>query len=125
MDERHIWRRMFDAWNDQVGPRLEQLVRTDAFADQAAWLAGLNRQRVQMAQELSSRLLHFWNIPAASDVAGLKRQLEALDRQVNNLNKQLQEAQDGEDLKRLDRQVTKLNQNLQEARDASELRRNA
>jgi hypothetical protein len=100
MDERPTWRRMFDAWNEQVGPRLEQYVRTDAFADQAAWFAEFNRQRMQMAEEFTQWLLHIWNIPSASDVAGLKRQLEALDRQLTRLNKTVQEAWDASGPKR-------------------------
>jgi hypothetical protein len=100
MDERPGWRRMFDSWNEQVGPRLEQFVRTDAFADQAAFWAEVNRQWTQMAEEFSRRLLHAWNIPSASDVVGLKRQLEALDRQLNRLNKTVQEARDASELKR-------------------------
>ena len=100
MDERPGWRQMFDAWNEQVGTRLEQFVRTDAFADQAAWFAEFNRQRVQMAEEFSRRLLHAWNIPSASDVADLKRQLEALDRQLTRLNKTVQEGSDASELKR-------------------------
>jgi hypothetical protein len=100
MDERPGWRRMFDAWNEQVGPLLEQFVRTDAFADQAARFAEINRQWTQMAEEFSQRVLHAWNIPSASDVTGLKRQLEALDRQLNRLNKTVQEARDANELKR-------------------------
>ena len=100
MDERPNWRRMFDAWNDQVGPRLEQMVRTDAFADQAAWWNELNRRRSEMAEAFSRRLMHLWNMPTASDVAALKRQVEALDRQLHRVNKTLQEVRDAGDLKR-------------------------
>ena len=91
---------MFDAWNDQVGPRLEQMVRTDAFADQAAWFSELNRRREEAVQSFSRRWLHLWNIPTASDVAALKRQLEAVDRQLYKVNKALQEVRDAGELKR-------------------------
>ena len=100
MDDRPLWRRMFDAWNTQVGTRLEQAVRTDAFADQAAFIASLNRRRTEMAEQFSRRLMHFWNVPTASDVANLKRQVEALDRQLHKVNKTLEEVRDGNDLKR-------------------------
>jgi enamine deaminase RidA (YjgF/YER057c/UK114 family) len=100
MDERPGWRRMFDAWNEQVGPRLEQFVRTEAFADQAARFNELNRQRMEMAEAFSRRVLHLWNVPTASDVAALKRQVEALDRQLSKLNKTLQEVRDAGELKR-------------------------
>ena len=100
MDERPLWRRMFDAWNAQVGTRLEQLVRTDAFADQAAWMQGLTRRRNEMAEQFSRRVMHLWNVPTASDVAALKRQIEALDRQLHKVNKTLEEVRDGNDLQR-------------------------
>src|SRR4051794_38202152 len=100
MDERPLWRRMFDSWNAQVGTRLEQVVRTDAFADQAAWIAGLNRRRNEMAEQMSRRLLHAWNLPTAGDVAKLKRQVESLERQLHKANKTLEEVRDASDLKR-------------------------
>jgi hypothetical protein len=100
MDDRPSWRRMFDAWNDQVGPRLEQVVRTDAFADQAAWFAGLNRRWTETTESVSRRLMHFWNLPTASDVALLKRQVETLQRQLYAVNKTLQEVRDARELKR-------------------------
>ena len=100
MDDRPLWRRMFDEWNTQVGTRLEQMVRTEDFADRAAFIAGLNRRRTEMAEQFSRRLMHFWNMPTASDVAALKRQVEALDRQLHKVNKTLEEVRDGSDLKR-------------------------
>ena len=100
MGDRPSWRRMFDAWNDQVGPRLEQMVRTDAFADQAAWFAGLNRRRNEMVESFSQRLMHFWNLPTANDVARLRRQVDVLQRQLHAVNKTLQEVRNAGELKR-------------------------
>ena len=100
MDERPLWRRMFDAWNTQVGTRLEQMVRTDEFADRAAWMQAMNRRRTEMAEQFSRRLMHFWNMPTATDVANLKRQVEALDRQLHKVNKTLEEVRDAGDVKR-------------------------
>jgi hypothetical protein len=100
MDDQPVWRRMFDAWNTQVGTRLEQLVRTEEFADRAAFMAGLNRRRNEMAEQFSRRVMHFWNIPTASDVTALKRQVEALDRQLHKVNKTLEEVRDADDLNR-------------------------
>jgi len=100
MDERPLWRRMFDAWNTQVGTRLEQLVRTDAFADQAAWFQAMTRRRDEAAEQFSRRMLHLWNIPTATDVTALKRQIESLDRQLHKVTKTLEEVRDGNDIKR-------------------------
>ena len=100
MDERPLWRRIFDQWNSQVGPRLEQVVRTDAFADQAAFFQEMTRRRNEMAEQFSRRMMHFWNVPTATDVAALKRQIESLDRQLHKVTKTLEEVRDGNDLKR-------------------------
>jgi hypothetical protein len=100
MDDRPLWRRMFDAWNTQVGTRLEQFVRTDAFADQAAAVAAFNRRRDELAEQLSRRVLHFWNMPTATDVTALKRQVEALDRELHKVTKTLEEVRDANDLHR-------------------------
>src|SRR6184192_1843792 len=99
MDDRPSWRRMFNAWNEQVGPRLEQMVRTEGFADQAAFFATLNRRRTEMAEAFTRRWMHLWNMPTASDVAALKRQVEGLDRQLHKVNKTLQEVRDVGELK--------------------------
>jgi len=45
-------------------------------------------------------VMHFWNIPTASDVTALKRQVEALDRQLHKVNKTLEEVRDADDLNR-------------------------
>jgi hypothetical protein len=100
MDDRPLWRRMFDAWNTQVGTRLEQVVRTEEFADRAAMIQAMNRRRTEMTEAFSRRVMHLWNMPTASDVAALKRQVEALDRQLNKANKTLEEMRDASDLKR-------------------------
>jgi len=99
-DDRPLWRRMFESWNAQVGPRLEQVVRTDQFADQAAWLAGLSRRRNEVAEAFSRRLMHAWNMPTATDITNLKRQVEALDRELHKVNKTLEEVRDGNQPKR-------------------------
>jgi len=100
MEEQPLWRRMFDSWNTEVGTRLEHVVRTEAFADQAAFIAGLNRRRAEATEAFSRRVMHLWNLPTASDVAILKRRIEALDRQLLKVTKTLEEVRDATDLKR-------------------------
>jgi hypothetical protein len=100
MEEQPLWRRMFDSWNTEVGTRLEHAVRTEAFADQAAFVAGLNRRRAEMTEAISRRVMHAWNLPTASDVAILKQRIEALDRQLLKVTKTLEEVRDATNLKR-------------------------
>jgi prefoldin subunit 5 len=44
--------------------------------------------------------MHFWNIPTASDVARLRRQVDTLQRQLHAVNKTLQEVRNAGELKR-------------------------
>jgi hypothetical protein len=97
VDERPLWRRAFDAVDADLAPRLEQFVRTEQFADGMAFVNRLNKRARETAEELNRQALHFWNRPTASDVADLKRQLAAMDRQLRKLTKQLGESQRGDD----------------------------
>jgi hypothetical protein len=53
-----------------------------------------------MVESFSQRLMHFWNIPTANDVARLRRQVETLQRQLHAVNKTLQEVRNAGELKR-------------------------
>jgi hypothetical protein len=97
VDERPLWRRMFEAWDKQVGPRLEEFVRTEEFADRVALLERMNRRAAEMAEGFTRQVLRFWNLPSATDLDRLNRQLAAIDRQLRNINKTLGEVQDGDD----------------------------
>jgi len=97
VDERPLWRRAFDAVDADLAPRVERWVRTEQFADGVALFNRLNKQAREAAEELNRQALHFWNRPTASDVADLKRQLAAMDRQLRKLTKQLGESQRGDD----------------------------
>jgi hypothetical protein len=97
VDERPLWRRAFDAVDADLGPRLEQFVRSDQFAEGKALMNRLNRQAFKAAQDFNRQALHFWNRPAATDVADLKKQIAALERQVQRMSKQLRENARGDD----------------------------
>ena len=96
MDERPVWRQIFDAVDSELGPRLEQMVRTEQFADAMAMLSRLNEQAMKRAADFNRQMLAFWGVPSRSDVADLKKQLEAVDRQLHKVNKALTEAQHGD-----------------------------
>jgi hypothetical protein len=97
VDERPLWRRAFDAFDADLAPRVERFVRTEQFADGMAFMNRMNKLARERAEELNRQALHFWNRPTASDVADLKRQLAAMDRQLRKLTKQLGESQRGDD----------------------------
>jgi hypothetical protein len=96
VDERPLWRRLFDAVDSDVGPRLEELVRTEQFADAMALMNRLNRQAVKMATDINRRMLEFWNVPSRGELADLRKQVAAMDRQLHTMSKALEEARRGD-----------------------------
>ena len=86
---------MYDRVERAVAPRLEAGVRTGTFASTLATLtnarAGLSRRGSQLAGRrgtVSTRSLHFANLPAAGDVTRLRAEIRDLDRRVRDLTRQ-------------------------------------
>ena len=96
-DERPLWRQAFDAVDSNIGPRVEELVRSEQFADGVALINRLNKQVMSTAEAMNRRAMHFWNRPTATDVVGLKKQLAAVERPLRNMEKQLGERTRGDD----------------------------
>jgi hypothetical protein len=87
-----LWRRAFDAAEGPLGARLEELVRTGAFSE-AIGLAARTRAGLQRALDSrTSRVWHLLNLPAASDVTRLRRQVAALDHELRRLTLELEHA---------------------------------
>jgi hypothetical protein len=94
-EERPLWRQAFDAFEQSVGPRLEEFVRTDQFADMASSFARAQTDMQRRAEEALTQMWHFWNIPAGSDVKRLSEQVASLERRVRELTKLLEETTEG------------------------------
>jgi hypothetical protein len=88
-----LWRRLYDTAERAVSPRLESVVRTEHFARGAA-LAGWAQStaRTQMAA-LSARAWHLVNLPTGTDIARLRAQIGALDREIRRLALHLEQQQ--------------------------------
>jgi hypothetical protein len=91
MAEPPPWRRLYDALEQAVGPRLESLVRTEEFVRAVALAQSAQATARQQAATVSARLWHLVNLPAGTDVARLRAQLGALDREVRRLSLQLEQ----------------------------------
>lgn len=87
-----LWKRAFDAGERAIGPRLEQGVQTPAFATAVGIVGGLRRTVDKALERRSRQLLHLANLPAATDVRRLRRQVADLDREIRLL-RDLLEAQ--------------------------------
>jgi hypothetical protein len=87
---RPVWRQVFDLAERAVTPHLESLVRTDHFARGAAIATKAQTYARDQVNGLSARLWHLVNLPAATDLARLRAQVGALDREVRRLTLHLE-----------------------------------
>lgn len=96
-DDTPGWKRAFDQMEGQIGPQLEQFVRTDQFADLAAGLTRVQNDVQRRIAEGMRLMWNFWNLPAATDVRRLSDQVASLERRVRDLTKQLEDRQTDEE----------------------------
>jgi hypothetical protein len=89
MSELALWRRVYNALERNVSPRVETLVHSDEFATMTAVIASTRQLAGSQLNAVTSRLWHLVNLPAGSDVQRLRAQVGALDRQVRRLTMQL------------------------------------
>ena len=88
-----LWRRAFDRVEAPLGAALEEMTHSGTFAD-ALGLAA--RTRAGLRRELERRTRRLWhmaNLPAGSDVAQLRRQIAALDRELRQVRRALEQAE--------------------------------
>ncbi len=85
-----LWRQAFDAAEKRVTPHAESLVRTEYFATGVGLLRRAQTVAKDTARGVSARAWHLVNLPAGSDLARLRAQLGALDREVRRLTVQLE-----------------------------------
>jgi hypothetical protein len=86
-----MWRRAFDAVEQNLTPQIEQWVRTDQFADMAAVMQRLQTQAQKRSERALRQTWHFWNLPAGSDVKRLNDRISSLERRIRELQRQLEE----------------------------------
>jgi hypothetical protein len=88
-----MWRRAFDRVEGPLGSALEDVTRSAPFAEA---LGLTTRARAGVRRELerqTRRLWHAANLPAGSDVAHLRQQLAALDRELRLVRRALEQAE--------------------------------
>ena len=88
-----LWRRLYDTAERAVAPRLESVVRTEQFARGVALAGWAQATARTQAEALSARVWHLVNLPAGTDIAQLRAQIGALDREVRRLALRLEQQQ--------------------------------
>ena len=86
-----LWRKLYDTAERAVAPRLETLVRTEHFARGTALATRAQASARAQVGALSARAWHLVNLPTGSDVARLRVQIGALDREVRRLALRLEQ----------------------------------
>jgi hypothetical protein len=89
VDERPVWRQLFDAWEKEAGPRLEEYVQTDEFAERMTAFQQMNRRMAEINEEATRQALRQWNLPTASDLEKVNQQLADIDRRLRALSQRL------------------------------------
>lgn len=79
------WREIYNEWESAVAPGLQQFAASDGFRDFMAASAKVSSAFAAEFERASRRWLHFWNLPAATDVRKLRQQVAAVDRELKGL----------------------------------------
>lgn len=86
-----LWRRAVDRAERAVGGPLEDAVASRRAGELLALGLRLEGALQGLFERQTRTVLHFWNIPARSDVARLNRQVAALAAEVRTLAARLEE----------------------------------
>ena len=90
MNDTHPLRRVYDAAEREVAPRLESLVHSAEFTTTTTWIAKARKRIGGGIAAVGAEVWHLVNLPAGTDVKRLRGQLGSLDREVRKLGLQLE-----------------------------------
>jgi uncharacterized membrane protein YccC len=80
---------MVQRFERAIGEPVESFVRSDAYFDLMTQLKRARTRMRQSFEQMSEEWLHFFNVPAATDVRRLREQLSRVERQVNRMAKDI------------------------------------
>jgi hypothetical protein len=77
------WKKAFFAAERAVSPKLEKLVRTDAFLDTLAVANGLSQLATRTIRDLGNSTVEALGLPSSRQVHRLQRSVDALNRSAS------------------------------------------
>jgi hypothetical protein len=89
-----LWRRAFDAIERPLAAASESWVQSKTFMDLAAVTIRVQRRLTADGQRMTEQWLHAWGMPARGDLFRLINQVASLERQVRDLEHELQQRND-------------------------------
>lgn len=85
-----LLQRSWGAIERELSPRADELLESSEFGRAVGLLTGLNAFARRRAAAATGRIWHLLNLPTGTDVARLRREVGALDRELRRLTMQLQ-----------------------------------
>jgi hypothetical protein len=85
-----LLQRSWSAIERELSPRVDALVGTSDFGRAVGILTGVNAFARRRAAAAVGRIWHLLNLPTGTDVARLRREVGALDRELRRLAMQLE-----------------------------------
>ena len=90
-----LWRQAFDAIERPLATAAESWVQSKTFMDLAAVTIRMQRRLTADGQRMTEQWLHGWGMPARGDLFRLTNQVASLERQMRDLQRELQLRNDG------------------------------
>jgi hypothetical protein len=88
------WRPLVDGADKMVTPPANRVVRTNLFADAVATMTRLEVRIRRQLERQSTWLLHQYNLPSATDIRRVRRQLSAIEARLRDVSERLEDQQD-------------------------------
>jgi hypothetical protein len=86
-----LWLRAVLRVERAVGQPVESVVRSERYFDVVTKTTRVRRKAVGAAEGVSRRALHLLNLPAGTDIRGVRQQLARLERQIDQLSGEMAE----------------------------------
>jgi len=86
-----IWLRAVLRLERAIGEPIESAVRSDTYFDVVSATTRVRRRVAGTAEGVSRRCLHMLNLPAGSDIRGMRQQLARMERRLNQLSHEVAE----------------------------------
>ncbi|HTP23368.1 MAG TPA: hypothetical protein VMJ65_27430 [Solirubrobacteraceae bacterium] len=81
-----LWLRTVLRVERAIGEPIESVVHSDTYFDLVSTTTRVRRRVVGTAEGVSRRCLHLLNLPAGSDIRGMRQQLARMERRLNELS---------------------------------------
>ncbi len=86
-----LWLRAVLRLERTIGEPIESAVRSDTYFDLVSATTRVRRKVGGVTEGVSRRCLHILNLPAGSDIRGMRQQLARMERRLNQLSHDVSE----------------------------------